>query len=859
MIPMAPALPIDPALPQLVAALRLSNAAILTAPPGSGKSTRVPGALLDSGLLGGGSLVMLEPRRLAARAIAGTIAALRGGELGGEVGYQVRFERRASAATRLLVVTEGILTRRLVADPLLDGVSCVVLDEFHERSVHADLALAFLKELSAARPEFKLVIMSATLDAEAVSRYLGGAPVISAEGRPFPVEVEHVPDRDDRPLAARVAGGVTAALRRVREGDVLAFLPGAGEIRAVADRLREPLGAAGVDVAALHGALGAREQDAALNPGARRRVVLATNIAETSLTIPGVTAVVDSGLAKRSRWDSRVGLDGLELGSVSRASAEQRAGRAGRVAPGHALRLWTRAEHAALRELEEPEIRRVDPAPLLLSVLAFRPGDPREFDFFERPRDAAIAAGIRLLDQLGAVEAGGRSLTALGRALADLPVHPRLGVILLDAARSGGLDRAARFAALLGDRDVLDRARAERERLADEDASCDLELRAELVARFETDGATREAAAMLGLGFGAATAALEAKRQLLGSPLPRRSPAGDRASGEGGVGARLLLPGFPDRVCRRRAPGAAEAVMVGGHGVRLSTRSAVRSAELFLAVFADRKVRGERATAEVSIASAVSRGDLEAAFPQHMRVERAAVFDASLELVRAVRRTYFMDLLLDERREERPDRDTAAAILAEAAMARFDDVFAPDAEARALVDRLLFAARALPEETWPDAAPEALARRLPALCDGLSGFAEVRRIDWTGALRAELGRLARALDDEIPDRLSVPSGSRIRIDYAAAAAGKGPPVLAARIQELFGMRSAPLVARGRVALAVHLLAPNGRPAQVTTDLESFWKSTYPQVRKELRARYPRHDWPDDPLTAAATSRAKKRK
>jgi len=455
-----PALPIDPVLPEIIEALRRHPAAIVVAPPGSGKSTRVPSALLDSGIPGDGALVVLEPRRLAARAIARRIAETRGGELGAEVGYQVRFERCASSKTRLLVVTEGILSRRLVADPLLDGVSCVVLDEFHERSVHADLALAFLKEVSAARPDLKLVVMSATLDADAVSRYLGGAPVISAEGRPFPVEVEHLERPDERPLAVRAAAGVTAALRRCASGDVLVFLPGAGEIRATAERLAAPLAAAGIDIAMLYGALGANEQDAALAEGRRRRVVLATNIAETSLTIPGVTAVVDSGLVKRSRWDSRVGLDGLELGKVSRASADQRAGRAGRIAPGYALRLWTKAEHAALKAFDEPEIRRVDPAPLLLAVLAFHPGDPREFDFFEKPRDAAFAAGLALLERLGAIAPCGRSLTALGRAIADLPLHPRLGVILLEAEKRGELHHAARFASLLGDRDVIENAEA---------------------------------------------------------------------------------------------------------------------------------------------------------------------------------------------------------------------------------------------------------------------------------------------------------------------------------------------------------------------------------------------------------------
>jgi len=321
----------------------------------------------------------------------------------------------------------------------------------------------------------------------------------------------------------------------------------------------------------------------------------------------------------------------------------------------------------------------------------------------------------------------------------------------------------------------------------------------------------------------------------------------------------LLLPGFPDRVCRRREKNGAEAVMVGGFGVKVGARSNVRSAELFLALSADAGSRGARVSGEVSLASAVTRADLEAVFPGHFRVESAAVFDADKELVRASLRTYFIDLLLDEKIREKPDREAAAAILAKAAASKFDAVFAPDESAQNLLDRLGFAARALPEEAWPDVSSDALAKRLAALCDGLYSFAEVRRIDWRGVLRSELGLLSRALDEEVPSHIAVPSGSRIRVDYAEAANGKGAPSLAARIQELFGMRTAPRIARGRVALSIHLLAPNGRPAQVTTDLESFWRNTYPEVRKELRARYPRHDWPEDPTTAVATSRAKKRK
>jgi len=848
-------LPIDAVLPELVDALRRGNAAILKAPPGTGKSTRAPGAILDAGLLGAGSLVLLEPRRVAARAIAAAIARLRGGALGGEVGYQVRFDRRASAATRILVVTEGILTRRLIADPLLEGVSCVVLDEFHERSVHADLALAFLKELCAVRVDLKIVVMSATLDARSVSRYLGGAPIVSAEGRAFPVRVEHVPAADDRPLAIRAQAGIAEALRNAEGGDVLAFLPGAAEIRAAADRLERALPKGGPEIATLHGGLSAAQQDRALVPSSRQRVVLATNLAETSLTIPGVTAVVDSGLVKRSRWDPRVGLDRLELGAVSISSAEQRAGRAGRVAAGFALRLWTAGAHAGLAALEEPEIRRIDPAPVLLAVLAFHPGDPRAFDFLDAPREAAISSGLDLLARLGAVVPGGFTLTETGRFLAGLPVHPRLGIILRAASQSGRIERAALLAALLGERDVLERGTAAGAP-APGDAGCDLGVRADLLERFEREGGGGDAARRCGLDHRAASAAVEARRQLVRAV---RAPGGaSRGAAAMSTAANLLLPGFPDRVCRRRRPGGRDAVMVGGHGVRLSERSCVRSSELFIAIDADAGARGERSAGDVLLASAVERADLAATFPWLLQIERGAHFDAERELIGATQRTMFDDLLIDERREERPDPETAAALLAAAAAARFDDVFSPDPAAARFLSRLAFAAIALPEEGWPDVSRGALVARLPAICRGMSSFAELRRFDWGAFVARELDRRARGLlDIEAPDRLEVPSGSRIPIDYGPALATAGAPVLSVRIQELFGLRGAPRIARGRVAIALHLLAPSGRPVQVTTDLESFWRRTYPEVRKELRARYPRHDWPEDPSTAAPTARPKR--
>src|SRR5262245_39469499 len=441
MAPARASLPIDAVLPELLAALRAHSCAVLRAPTGAGKTTRVPPALLDAGLAGTGAVVMLEPRRVAARFAARRMAEERGTELGGEVGFQVRFERRASRATRILVVTEGLLVRRLVDDPLLEGVGVLVFDEFHERSVDTDLALALARRVPPeARPDLRLAVMSATLDAGEIARWLGDSPVVTSEGRLHPVTIEHAEREDPRPLPAQLAGAVARVLERTG-GDVLAFLPGVGEIR----RAREELGGLaarrGLDLAELYGDLPLEEQDRALRPGPRRRVVLATNVAETSVTVEGVTAVVDSGLARVARYDPGVGLDRLALERISRASAEQRAGRAGRTAPGLALRLWTEREARSMAERNEPEIRRVDLAGPALQLLAFGECDLAAFPWFEPPSGAALERALELLRHLGALDS--RGLTARGRALAKLPAHPRLGALLLAAHEHGVLELGA--------------------------------------------------------------------------------------------------------------------------------------------------------------------------------------------------------------------------------------------------------------------------------------------------------------------------------------------------------------------------------------------------------------------------------
>jgi ATP-dependent helicase HrpB len=842
-------LPIDAVLPQLIATLRAGRAAVLTAPPGAGKSTRVPLALLDAGLVQG-QLVLLQPRRLAARAVARTMARALGEAPGRTVGHRVRFDDCSSAETRILVVTEGILTRRLLGDPLLEGVGCVILDEFHERSLHADLALAFLREVCEVRDDLRILVMSATLRAGPICRFLGDCPHVVCETRQHPLTIEHVEPvpgagrrRERSALARSVRRAVHSLLDAADDddGDILVFLPGAAEIEQVRRLLEEDY--RGPEPVPLHGALDAAAQDRVLAPGqARRRVVLATNIAETSLTVPRVTAVVDAGLVKQPRFDARVGLDRLELVRISKSSADQRAGRAGRLSPGRALRLWSRADHAGLLEADLPEIQRVDLAQALLAVLSFHPGDPARFPFFEPPAPANLEAALASLRLLGALQTPEHRLSERGRRLALLPVPPRVGAMLEQGSRVGLRRDAALLAAILSERDPLPR-----------DATVptvesDLLLRRDLL---EADGAPR-------LDRGAARAIRQAAGQLLrltnGAPVSPAVPAGDDAL------RRLVLAGYPDRVCRRRGPGSDLAVMVGGRGVRLSEGSGVREAELFVALWVEAGARGTHAAALVRMASAVDRADLEAAFPELVAEEEETYYDEVRDRVLGRRVQRFADLVVHEVAAA-VDPALAAELLAEQAARRFDDLFRPNRPARQLIARLRLAAVHLPDGRWPDASPQGLRARLPELCAGLRSLEELRELDWRAVLESRLGeRERRRLDRELPERISVPSGRAHVVDYAEAyKAGTGAPVLAVKLQEMFGLADTPRLLGGRLPLTLHLLAPNGRPVQVTRDLRSFWDETYHQVRKDLRGRYPKHPWPEDPWSASASAGTRRRR
>jgi ATP-dependent helicase HrpB len=855
-------LPIDPVLPEIVAALGAGGAAVLVAEPGAGKTTRVPPALLDAGLLGPDhpAVVVLQPRRVAARAAAARIAEERGWAVGGEVGYHVRLDRRVGPRTRLRVATEGVLNRQLLADPFLEGVGAVVLDEFHERSLHTDLALALLREVrESVRPDLLILVMSATLDAAPVAGFLGGAPVVRSEGRAFPVAVEYLPPPDARaPIGDRVARAVGHALAADPrdDGDVLVFLPGMEEIRRSA-RALEPLAAReGLLVLPLHGSLPAEEQDRAIRPAGRRKVVLATNVAETSLTIEGVTTVIDTGLARFAGHDPARGLDRLELGRISRASAAQRAGRAGRTRPGRCLRLWAEREDRGRPEFDEPEVRRADLAATVLALHAWGQPEPARFGWFEPPPAASIDAAERLLADLGALESG--RITPLGRTLLDLPLHPRLGRLMVEAARVGRVEEGAALAALLAEKDILSPGRAPGPaRRASSHGRSDLLDRLDALGRAER---ARFSASLRPSGIDpqAARRVARARDELLrvGRRLGRGRPPAPTGDPESGL-LRLALAAYPDRVCRRRPGDPSAGRMVGGRGVRLEPESVVREAELFLALDTrdDRRPGPGAREARVRVASEVRPEWLDELRPGSVRVERAVRFDEARGRAVAVRTVLYRDLPLSEEAHGAVEPAEASAALAAFLAPRAESFLREDGDAAKLLDRLAFLRDAWPESGLPEFDAGALAELVASACAGRRTVEEARKVPLAPLL---LGRLsfaqARLLDEHAPEALRVPSGNRIRLAYEPGR----PPVLAVRLQELFGLAETPRLAGGRVPVLLHLLGPNFRPVQVTDDLRSFWTTTYHQVRKDLRNRYPRHAWPEDPWTARPEAKGGRR-
>ena len=845
-----------------------SRSVVVTAPPGSGKTTRLPLALLESGALGRGQLVLLQPRRVAARAAARRLASSLGEEPGGTVGWATRDDVRAGPGTRILVATEGILTRRLLDDAALEGVSAVMLDEFHERSRHTDLAAAFLREVAETlRPDLLLVAASATLDAQPVACFLGRdgaiAPHVAVDGGLHPVAIRWSDRLDSRPIPLRAAAAVHRALSEVPSGDVLVFLAGAAEIRKTAEALGAGTGAGigplqGVLVLPLHGELPAAAQDAALDPApaGRRKVILATNVAESSLTIPGVVAVVDSGEAKVLRFDPRTGLDRLEKGRISRASASQRAGRAGRLGPGTCYRLWTREEERSFADFETPEVLRTDLAETLLALLAFSPGDPARFGWFEAPPPALVTRGLELLRSLGAlpVAPGAFVLTERGRLLSRLALPPRLGTVAVEAATRGRAADGALVAALLAERDVLrvspfGGSREPRPEVPT--GLSDVLHRLELVREAERGGLAPALLDRLGLGAGSVRAVLRGRDRVLRS-LSRAGPSSPGDSRGDDVLLAALLAGYPDRVARRVPGREGEVVLRGGRRALLGRESCVREAPLLVALDV---APGGAGPDRVSTASANREEWLDSLSGERLKAGTTLSWDASREAVVALRHLTWGGLVLDEREIPVPPGEEAEAILvAEAGrdLGRAMDLASP--RLVALRGRIGFVRRARPDAGIPEPDDGFLAGLLPSLAQGKRRLSELREADLPGLILSGLTFAQRkALDELAPTSLPVPTGRDVPLDWS------GPvPVLAVKLQELFGLAETPRVAGGRVPVLLHLLSPAGRPVQVTQDLASFWNRTYPEVRKELRGRYPRHPWPEDPWNAPPTRGAKRR-
>lgn len=854
-----PPLPIDEALPALRTALREGVSAVLQAPPGAGKTTRVPLALLDEPWLEGRRIILLEPRRLAARAAAYRMAEMLGEDVGETVGYRIRLETRVGPGTRIEVVTEGILTRMLQSDPALEGVGLLLFDEIHERNLHADLGLALaLHARELLRDDLRIVAMSATLEGDPLAALLGDAPIITSEGRSFPVETIFLPSRPgaEAPrlgpaLVERTVRAVERALDE-QEGDILVFLPGAGEIRRVEEALggaagegrmddvayNDPAGGPSVRVLPLHGSLDRRAQDLALRPAppGGRKVILATSIAETSLTIDGVTTVIDSGLMRVPRFSPRTGMDRLETVMVTRAAADQRRGRAGRQGPGTCYRLWSEVEDRGLTPHGTPEILQADLAPLALELALWGVTDPQELPWLDPPPASSLAQGRELLHALGAVDGEWR-ITPYGRRLAGFGLHPRLGHLLLSAEDLGLGTLAADLAALLGERDPF--------RGRPQPPDTDLRLRVEAM-RGDLGGAASRGYTVDQGAIRRARVEARHWRKRIGAPPPGQAVDVDS------IGL-LLAFAYPDRVALRREGQPGRFLLRNGRGAALDPREPLAESEAIIAVELDDQGRQSR----ILLAAPIEVDEIREHYAGQIEIEESVAWDSEARGVRALRRETLGALVLGEAPLAEADPERVRGALLEGISAEGLEILPWDRESLHLRERLIFMRHIDPE--WPDFSPGALLAALPEWLGpwltGMRSEGDLRRLDLKMILENSLDWEARRrLDEEAPATFGVPSGSRIRIDYSDPEA----PVLAVRLQEVFGLAETPRIARGRVPLTLHLLSPAGRPVQITRDLASFWSDTYFEVRKDLRGRYPRHYWPDDPLEAEATRRARPR-
>ena len=853
-------LPIDAVLDQLARTLASHNAAVLVAPPGAGKTTRVPLALLDAPWLKNRKIIVLEPRRIAARASAERMAHTIGERVGETVGYRVRFGSKVSRATRIEVVTEGIFSRRILDDPELTGVAAVLFDEFHERSLDADLGLALARDAQVGlREDLRILVMSATLDGARVARLLGDAPVIASEGRAFPVETRYLGRKADAPLERQMADAIAMALR-ADPGSVLAFLPGAAEIRRTQNFLGERVHDASIEIVPLFGALDAAVQDRAIAPAPKgsRKVVLATSIAETSLTIEGVRIVVDSGVARVPRYEPDIGLTRLETVRASRAAVDQRRGRAGRTEPGVCYRLWDEPQTASLAAYTQPEILSADLSSLVLDLAQWGVSDPAALAFLDPPPAPALKEARSLLRELDALDGDGR-ITAEGESLRELALPPRLARMIVDSHRLGAGEEAAEIAAVLTERGLGG-------------DSVDLDARLDQFRRDRSPRASsaRSLAQRWASQVDASEGASSSPSPLVGESLPPTgsggrgggsTPAASRAASPQGGGELpstgvMLALAFPDRVARNRGNGSF--VLANGRGAAVDRASALARAP-YIAVA---ELTGTAANGRILLAAPIAQADIEARFADHIENTDEISFDRGAMALRARRKRTLHAITLSEAPMALSPSAETARVLADGLIGSGLDKLPWSKPLKQWRDRVMFLRKAegeVSQNLWPDLSDDALAVQreawlVPALYDKTS-LKEFSASDLSDALMALLPWELRArLEREAPTHFEAPTGTLLAIDYEA----EQGPTIAVRLQELFGLGIHPSIAKGAVPLVLELLSPAHRPVQVTRDLPGFWRGSYAAVRSDLRGRYPRHPWPEDPASAIPTRRVKPR-
>ena len=836
--------PIDAILPDLVAAIRANPSVVLHAPPGAGKTTRVPLVLLRALPPEQGRIVMLEPRRIAAVSAARWMAKSIGEEVGATVGYAIRFDTKTSKKTRIEVVTEGILTRRLQSDPGLEDTAVVIFDEFHERSIHADLALALCLDVrKSLRPDLKIMVMSATLDYGPIAALLGNAPVITSPGKAFAVEERYLEDTAGM-LPARVAGAVRIALREA-QGDILVFLPGSGEIRAAVKELHETVNLDNnrITLHPLYGDLPFDEQERAIMPSKEsRKVVLATNIAETSLTIEGVQVVIDCGQTRMLRYDPSTGMNRLVTVPVSRASAEQRKGRAGRLGPGVCYRLYGSHDLHSMLPFTQPEMLLSDLSQLVLELAVWGVKDANALSWLDAPPSAAWDSALSLLQDLGALDRSG-SVTAAGRAMARLPLHPRLGRLMTYAENLGCPDLGADLAAILTERDIFRHSAGDRK--VDEP---------DILERLDSLRCWRAGKCTDSRADRSALRTVERTSKQLSRLSVETAVRPDRDTIDQDVVSRLLLAAFPDRICKRREGGGGRFIHVQGRGVRLSLNSHLGSSPYLIAVVVD---AGENAEGFVHIAAPVDEELIRSECASRIESVRKIEWDRKENRITAAVEERYGSLLLSKKPFNPADTE-AAPILCEI-IRTAPGMLTVSREARQFQARVGLMRRFFPEEAWPDLSDAELFQHpeewLASWFGGIRSAQGLSALNVFPALRARLSwKQQQLLDERAPGSIIVPSGSNVAIDYTAG----DQPVLAVKLQEMFGLADTPAIAGGRIKLVLHLLSPARRPVQITQDLKGFWDTSYEQVKKDLKGRYPKHPWPDDPWNAIPTRRTKPR-